>query len=179
MSYGQNPARLLAVIGTGSVGLSSLLAAKAMGCGTIIAVDRVRQRLELAEEFGATHTVHTEQTAVAREIMAISGGLDYAVDTSGSAALMNAAAKCLKPGGRGCGVAAAGLPRLGREDGRRWDEVIQGSSIPCEFIPKMIDLYRQGHFPYDRMLSYFDFERIGEAFRQMKNAEIIKPVLVM
>jgi aryl-alcohol dehydrogenase len=93
---------------------------------------------------------------------------------------MSIAARCLRPGGRGCGVAAAGRPRLGKAgDGRRWDEVIQGHSVPRTFIPKLIGLNRDGRFPYDDMLSYFAFEEIGEAFKQMKSAHVVKPVLVM
>jgi len=48
----------MVVFGAGAVGLSALMAAKALRCGTIIAVDVHENRLELAKELGATHTIN-------------------------------------------------------------------------------------------------------------------------
>jgi len=44
------------VFGLGAVGLAGLMAAKALGCDPIIAVDLNPARLELARGLGATHT---------------------------------------------------------------------------------------------------------------------------
>ena len=46
----------IAVFGCGAVGLAAVMAAHLSGCRTIIAVDRVDSRLELARDLGATHT---------------------------------------------------------------------------------------------------------------------------
>ncbi|NED84005.1 zinc-binding dehydrogenase, partial [Streptomyces sp. SID11233] len=51
---------VLAVAGTGGVGLAAIMAAKVAGCGTVIAVDVHDSRLELARELGATHTVNSK-----------------------------------------------------------------------------------------------------------------------
>jgi aryl-alcohol dehydrogenase len=76
------PARPLRCSGAGSVGLAAVLAARALGCGPIVAVDRVDARLELAARFGAAFTLHTGKTAdLERSLMAVTGGLDFAPST--------------------------------------------------------------------------------------------------
>lgn len=173
----------IAVLGTGSVGLSAVRAAYIQGCSPIIAVDVIDARLNLAKEFGATHIINARASNdIKKEIMDISGGITYAFDSTGSVRLMEIAVACMHQGGRGCGVAAAGMPRLNREDlalQKSWSEIIQGCAVPRLFIPQMIDLYQRGFFPFDKMITYFDFEDINEAFRQAKASKAIKPVLVM
>jgi aryl-alcohol dehydrogenase len=177
------PGKAIAVFGTGSVGLSAVLAAKSAGCAPIIAVDRLEQRLAAARKFGATHTINTAACRdVQKEIIQISGGIRYALDTTGSMVLMNIAVACFLPGGRGCGVAAAGQPSLGPDAAalqKSWDEIIQGCAVPSVFIPQMIELYKKGRFPFDEMLTFFDFTAINEAFKKSEEGEVIKPVLLM
>jgi aryl-alcohol dehydrogenase len=161
------------------------MAAKLLGCDPIIALDILPARLELAREFGATHTINCSSGSVediADRIMNIIGGINTAFDSTGSAKLMDIAVKCLRPGGHGCGVAAAGQPFLNREDraaGKVWKEVIQGCSIPRLFIPKMIEYYRKGLFPFDRMITFFEFDQINEALAASRSGKVIKPVLIM
>ncbi|SHI20845.1 aryl-alcohol dehydrogenase [Sporobacter termitidis DSM 10068] len=177
------PGKAIAIFGTGSVGLSAVIAARIAGCAPIIAVDRLEPRLALAGKFGATHTVNSAAVRdVRKEILQISGGIRYALDTTGSMALMNVAMSCLLPGGRGCGVAAAGRPRVDREasaESKHWDEIIQGCAVPQVFIPRMIDYWKKGRFPFEEMLTFFKFEDINEAFRKAEAFEVVKPVLVM
>ena len=99
------PGKPIAVFGTGSVGLSALLAARAVGCAPIIAVDRMNARLELAKKFGATHSINNEKSRdLKRDIIHLSGGLKYALDTTGDTHLMELAVT----------LSAAGRQRLRR-----------------------------------------------------------------
>jgi aryl-alcohol dehydrogenase len=177
------PGKAIAIFGTGSVGLSAVLAAKAAGCAPIIAVDRLEHRLLLAKKFGATHTIDTtDNRDVKKELIQISGGLRYAFDTTGSMPLMNTAVSCFLPGGRGCGAAAAGRPRMGSDAAalnKTWDEIIQGCAVPTVFIPQLIELYRKGQFKYDEMLTFFNFTDINEAIEKSEAGTIVKPVLLM
>ena len=177
------PGKPIAVFGVGAVGLSAVLAAQAAGCAPIIAVDRIDSRLKLAREFGATHCLNSEKTRdLKKEIIQVSGGIRYALDTTGNMRLMTIALACLLPGSKGCGVAAAGIPRLDSEAvslRKSWEEIIQGNAVPRLFIPSLIELYKKSRFPFDKMLTFFKFEEINEAFRQVEAAAIVKPVLVM
>jgi aryl-alcohol dehydrogenase len=177
------PGKAIAIFGTGCVGLSAVLAAQVVGCAPIIAVDRLEQRLALAKKFGATHTINASICRdIKKEIILISGGLRYAVDTTGSVQLMEIAVSCFLPGGRGCSVAAAGQPYLGPEASvlkKSWEEIIQGCAVPSAFIPHLVELYRKGQFPFDEMLTFFDFSDINKAFEKAEAGEAIKPVLLM
>lgn len=74
------PGQSIGFWGLGTVGLAGVMAAKAAGCETIVAVDLVDERLELARELGATHTINSSTTDnVSREIRNATGGLDLAM----------------------------------------------------------------------------------------------------
>lgn len=70
-----------AVTGAGTVGLSAVMAARVAGATTVIAVDMVPSRSELALEVGATHTVSGKELDALSEIQRITGeGVDFALE---------------------------------------------------------------------------------------------------
>ena len=71
------------VFGTGSVGLSGIMAAKLVGAGKIIAVDLRDDRLKLALELGATHTINPNKQSIPDAIKSITGtGVDFTLETT-------------------------------------------------------------------------------------------------
>lgn len=175
----------VAVFGAGTVGLSAVMAAHIVGATTIIAVDRVPKRLELARELGATHTVNaTEQDAAQAITELVEGGVDYSLETTGVPAVLEQAIKVLGMPGV-CGV--VGAPPQGSTAtfdinhvlfGRSVKGIIEGDSVPDVFIPKLIELYQQGRFPFDKLLKEYALEDINEAARASEEGEVLKPVLV-
>jgi aryl-alcohol dehydrogenase len=96
--------------------------------------------------------------------------LGMAVDAlapTGSVALIGAAAKGTQ----------ASIDMASLLNGRVVRGVIRGDAVPQLFIPKLIDLYRAGKFPFDRLVRYYDFEEIERAFEDSKQGRTIKPVL--
>ena len=87
------PGDSVAVFGVGAVGLSALMAAKIAGCDPIIVVDVHANRLALARELGATHTIdHNGSSKVVDEVRAIApGGVRYSADTSALPAVLREA----------------------------------------------------------------------------------------
>ena len=149
------PGSAVAVFGTGAVGMSGMLAAKAAGATTIIMVDIVPERLAFAEELGATHTVDSKETDPVEAINEITGGgANYALDTTGIPAVLRQAADLLGTGGT---VALVGAPAPGTEvsfevggsllKGWRFRTIIEGDSVPQVFIPQLIRLWQQGSSP--------------------------------
>jgi len=57
--------------------------------------------------------------------------------------------------------------------------ILGGDAIPDLFIPRLIDLYSQGRFPFDRMITYYGFEEINRAVEDMESGRVMKPVLRM
>ena len=96
---------VVAVFGQGPVGLSGTLSAKAMGA-RVIAVDVVDQRLQLATELGADHTVNAAAGDAAQAIIELTGGLGAtaALETSGHPAARQQTLTCLRPFARACYV---------------------------------------------------------------------------
>jgi aryl-alcohol dehydrogenase len=177
----------LAVFGVGGVGLSALMAAKVCGCDPIIAVDLHEQRLALAHELGATHTInHTGRTDVVAEIRKLTGhGVRHTIETTATPAVFREAIEVLMPLGT-CillGSARAGteatfeMPFL--QDGRTVRGVIQGWSEPDTFLPRLVDMMMEGKFPAERLMTWYDFADINRAAADAVKGTTIKPVLRM
>jgi aryl-alcohol dehydrogenase len=175
------PGYPIAVFGTGCVGLSAIMAAHIAGCDPIIAVDRIPSRLELAAELGATHAIDGKAD-IAKSIKSICGGVDYAFDTSGSSRLLIAMGKVLSPGAFACGVGIGGTLALSereRREGKSWVTTDTGFSVPPLFIPKLLEYYKAGRFPLEKMLHFYRFGEINEAFEANRACTVIKPVVLM
>jgi aryl-alcohol dehydrogenase len=177
----------IAVFGVGGVGLSAVMAARAAGATTIIAIDVLPSRLELALELGATHSINGATVDAVDAIRKITGfGADFSLDTSGRPSVLRQAIDTLAIRGV-CGV--VGAPPLGTEasfdvnslmiPGRSIRGICEGDSVPALFIPQLIELYRQGRFPYDRLVRYYDFADINAAIADAAAGVTIKPVLRM
>jgi aryl-alcohol dehydrogenase len=181
------PGSALVVAGTGAVGLSAVMAGVIAGCGAIIGVDIKPNRLQLARELGATHVIDASTADVGEEIRRITGGgADYAIETTGVPAVLRTAFEALAPKGE-VGVIGAAPP--GAEAvfdhtsvlslGRVIRGIVEGDSVPELFIPTLLDLWRLGKLPVDRMMVTYDFDRINEAVHDAEAGTTIKPVLVM
>lgn len=179
----------IAVLGMGPVGLAAIMAARVCGCATLIAIDQVDARLDTARELGATHVINTRQVDnLAEAIRAIAPrGVDAIVDAAGVNALIGAAIGGLAILGHVALVAvpsAAGkqleLPWLGfLLAGQSVQGYIEGNAISEVFIPQLIDLYQQGRFPFDRLISFYPFHEIEQAVIDQAAGKTIKAVLEM
>jgi len=177
----------VAVFGVGAVGSAAIMAARVAGCTTVIGVDLHDSRLELAQQIGATHTINPATTDVVAEIARITrgGGVHYAVDTTGVPAVLRQAATVL--GIRGTvalvGAAAPGTDvhfEIGASLVKGWTfkTVIQGSAVPQVFIPRLVDLWKQGRFPLDKLVQTYALDDINTAFADSESGKVVKPVIV-
>ncbi len=175
----------LAIFGAGAVGLSALLGARAVNAGAVIVVEPNAARRQFALELGATHAIDPVATTdVLGKIRELTGGVNFAFDTTGIPAVVGVAIETLLPGGMlgmvGGPPPDAMLPAnmmsmLGR--GITTKYIIEGDSDPKTFIPQMLAWYREGKFPFDRMIRKFAFEDINQAVHATETGEVIKPVL--
>jgi aryl-alcohol dehydrogenase len=181
------PGESFAVFGVGAVGLSGLMAAKIAGCDPIIAVDVHEHRLALARELGATHTInHTGRTDVVAEIRKFTGaGVRFSLETSAIAPVFREAVEALMPAGM---CVLLGSARAGTEvsietpflqNGRVIRGVIQGDSVPQDFIPQLVDHIVGGRFPIEKMITFYDLADINRAAQESSGGKTIKPVLKM
>lgn len=180
------PGSALAVFGSGSVGLSAVMAARLAGCGTIIAVDVNPQRLALARELGATHTLDAREGDVVARIHALTrGGARYSIESAGADQTFRDAIDCLAKRGI---CALLTVPNLGQPIeyaplpillGRTVTGVLEGASVPQEFIPRLAQLYLEGLLPYDRLVSRYSFGDLPRALADASAGRVIKAVITM
>jgi aryl-alcohol dehydrogenase len=178
----------IAVFGTGTVGLSAIMAARLSGPTTIIGIDTRPARLEVARELGATHVIDASKADSVAEVQRICGGIgaDFTLETTGVPAVLRQAVDCLAPLGM-CGV--IGAPPFGAEvsldvnviltAGRGLRGIVEGDSVPDVFIPRLIELWRQGRFPVERIITHYAFDEIDRAAHDAEQGTVIKPVLRM
>jgi aryl-alcohol dehydrogenase len=57
--------------------------------------------------------------------------------------------------------------------------IVEGDATPASFIPKMIDLYQQGRFPFDKLIRYYPFDEINQAIHDSETGKVIKAVVRM
>ncbi|GLX69779.1 NAD(P)-dependent alcohol dehydrogenase [Paenibacillus glycanilyticus] len=174
----------IAVFGAGGVGLSAVMAAKIAGCEKIIVVDVHEQRLKLARELGATHVINGKEANAQEELMKITGvGVNYVVETTGVGPVVLQAIRSLAQMGEMVSLAAMANIEVPFMEitgfGRKIMGVTEGDSVPHTFIPKLISYYKNGQFPFDKLVKYFEFDQINDAFAASKSGEVIKPILKM
>ena len=177
----------LAVFGAGAVGLSALMAANLAGAWPLICVDVVPSRLELALELGASHVINALEGDVVEQIKEISpSGIDCIFETSGNIHSFHAALAAVKTGGT---VGAVTVPNYGSTfefngelmigKGMHLTGVRMGSAVASDFIPKLLEFNAQGRFPYEQLVSKYEFSDINKAFADSHSGVAIKPVLTM
>jgi aryl-alcohol dehydrogenase len=177
----------VAVIGVGAVGLAALMVAKEAGCTPIVAVDVRANRLALARELGATHTVNADMDDFVAAIQAATGGrgVDGLVDTTGvPETVPRAVAALAMPGtyalvGSAPPGTQASFDMMLMQSGRAVRGCIQGDGEPAELIPALVERYRTGRFPVDRLVTTYPFADVERAARDLASGATIKPVVLM
>ncbi len=172
----------IAIFGCGSVGLSAVMAAKAVGCTTIYAIDPIGDRRAIAQELGATHAYDPQECNPVERIQEL-GGADFSLECTGIPAVFRQAVDCLAVPGL-CGL--VGAAPLGTEVtldmnsiffGRTVMGIVEGQSVPDIFIPKLIDLYRQGSLPLEKIVRFYSLDEIGQAISDSEAGRVVKAIL--
>ncbi|KAH8593674.1 chaperonin 10-like protein [Bisporella sp. PMI_857] len=177
------------ILGLGGVGLSGIMAAKIQNCKTIIGIDRFPARLELATSFGATHVINTTDVKedLVAQIKALTGGsgASITVDTTGHMPLITDGLEAT--GSRGQMI-FVGVPPLDgtlpvhiisyMQSGKILRGSIEGDVTPSIYIPRMIQWFREGKLPIDKIVKFYPAESYETALADMKNGSTIKPVLI-
>lgn len=171
------------IFGVGGVGMAGLMAAKALGAAKVIAVDLSASRLDIAQELGADLVIDGAAADVAEQIKAATGGgATHALDTTGVEQVVAAAIDGLAPLGT-LALVALGAATLPIEvakltgQGKSLRGSIEGDCDPKVFIPQLIDWYREGLFPMDKIVRTYPFADINEAVAAAHSGAAVKPVL--
>ncbi len=175
------------ITGCGAVGLSAVMAAAIASCGEIIACDVVPERLALARELGATHTLNARETDdIPEAVRALTEGFGahYAVDCTGVGSCVRTSLVSTRPLGVCAVVGATQELAIHVENdlmgaARTLGGVVEGCCVPQLFIPQLLEFYRRGRFPFDQLVKFYPFGEINAAFADTKAGKVVKAVLKM
>lgn len=183
------PGTSLAVFGAGPVGMAAIMAAKARDLGIIVAIDPLEERRHAALHCGATHVIDpsgaTDVTATIRSIAA--RGVEAALDTTGVEQVIATAITTLAKRGT---VALVAAPKVAgatvpvaygalAASGARIIGVMEGDADPQIFVPQLLELQRQGLFPFEQLIQTYPFAEIERAIAEQAAGRCVKAVLTM
>ena len=178
------PGQSYGVWGLGPVGLAAIMAAKASGCDPIIGVDPLPARRELALELGATHVYEPSDDLAKTLVKQTRGGLDFTLEAVGAPAVIRQALVSLASPGSCITVGFRG-PRNPVEieqghllQGRSLRGVIEGDADPHELIPRLVAMWADGQFPFDKLITTYPLDEITTAIADFRAGHVIKPVLL-
>ncbi|ULQ48275.1 zinc-dependent alcohol dehydrogenase family protein [Flagellatimonas centrodinii] len=182
------PGQSVAVFGMGGVGLAALLGAVASGAYPVVAVDVRADKLALARELGATHTIlaAAEIDVPAAIKAAVPGGVEVAVETVGHEQVLLQAYQATRRGGT---TVTVGLPHPSRNfvisavslvaEERTVKGSYMGSCVPSRDVPRFVALYRAGRLPVDRLLTHtLTLDQINEGFDRLARGEAVRQVVL-
>jgi alcohol dehydrogenase len=182
------PGDPVAVFGLGGVGLAALLGAVVAGANPIVAIDPVASKRELARELGATHVVDptTGAGGAAQVRDLVPGGVQHAFEAVGSAAVLSDAWQATARGGT---TVAIGLPHPSQElhlsaaqlvgEARTLVGSYLGGAVPERDLPRMIDLWRAGRLPVERLHSTsLPLDDVNLAMDELADGRTVRQVLL-
>jgi S-(hydroxymethyl)glutathione dehydrogenase/alcohol dehydrogenase len=178
------------VLGTGGVGLNVIQGARIAGASKIIAVDINPLRLEMALEYGATHTLLAEKTDIgllkaAEAVKALCGGrgADYAFECTAIPELGAAPLAMIR--NAGTAVQVSGIEQEITIDMNlfEWDKIyinpLYGKCRPQIDFPILQNLYAKGDLILDEMVTKtYNLENLSQAFQDMHDGKNAKGVLI-
>ena len=176
----------VAVFGMGGVGLSAVMGARVAGANPIIAVDQLDEKLKLARELGATHTINAGNDDPIKAIKELgNGGADYVFESVGSEAVLIQAyhATC-----RGGTTITIGLPAPSKmfavsalgivAEERTIKGSFMGSCVPRRDIPRFIGMYQAGELPVDKLQTHtLRLEDINAGFDRLAQAQAVRQII--
>jgi S-(hydroxymethyl)mycothiol dehydrogenase len=180
----------VAVFGCGGVGDAAVAGARLAGATTIVAVDLDDRKLELAREFGATHTVNAGTTDPVEAVRAATGGFgaDVCIEAVGHPRVLEQAFFARDLAGT---VVQVGVPTpdmrfpdipmiefFGR--GGALKPSWYGDCLPSRDFPLLVDLHLQGRLPLDRFVSEtIALDGVEDAFAKMERGDVLRSVVVL
>ncbi|MQA18544.1 NAD(P)-dependent alcohol dehydrogenase [Rugamonas rivuli] len=178
----------IVIFGAGTVGLSALMASKIVACSRRIVVDNKPERLALARELGATDTIlSTTDTDVAAQVRALTDGLGAhnAFESSGVKSVIGTALMAIRE--RGTCVITGVLPQGSVVEFDAWQLLrgrtvrgsVMGDCLPSQFVPRLVEFYRQGLLPLEKISRLYPLADINQAIENGISGAVVKAIVVM
>ncbi len=183
---GVRPGTAVAVVGCGGVGLSVIQGARAAGAATILAIDPLESKHEIAKTFGATHTATPDQATETRNLLTGGQGFDYAFEVVGRSATIRAAWDLARRGGDVIVVGAGSRDDDVRFnafellfDGKNLKASLYGGSDLRRDVPRLVELWRAGRIDLESLITRrIRFEDLNDAIATLERGDAIRQVVL-
>ncbi|MDC7803626.1 Zn-dependent alcohol dehydrogenase [Sphingomonas sp. BLCC-B65] len=181
------PGETVAIIGTGGVGTNAISGAVIAGAGRIIAIDVADDKLDNARHFGATDVINSREVDAVAAVKELTGGLgaDYVFDFVGIPAVTQSGLSMLAPGGGlyligildpANHIDVSALQLLGARN--RVEGVYMGSTNPKRDIPMIAELYLQGRYKLDELVSReISIDEVQQGYESLRDPKINRVVV--
>jgi S-(hydroxymethyl)glutathione dehydrogenase/alcohol dehydrogenase len=175
------------VFGCGGVGLNAIQGCAIAGAAMIVAVDTSDEKLEMARQFGATHTVNAKaEENLVKTVRKLTGGADYAFECVGMGEIAAQAYGVLGKGGKAVvvGVAAPKDQTTIRTSSLTFEEKTLtgsyfGSARPRQDFPRLIGLYQAKRLKLDELITRtYTIDEAPQAFIDMAEGRNARGVIV-
>jgi S-(hydroxymethyl)glutathione dehydrogenase/alcohol dehydrogenase len=183
-----HPGSTVAVFGCGGVGLNVIQGARIAGAAQIIACDLSAEKMAIAKEFGATHTIDPAGPDMVKQIVALTGGIgaDYAFDVVGHSKVIE---QCIKATRRNGTAVLVGVGRLDDRfsvnaailpfTAKTIKGCMYGSANFKVDFPMYLNLYRAGRLDLDRLITRtYTLDEAPQAFEDMEKGKNARGVIV-
>ena len=179
----------IVIFGLGGIGLSALMGLVLFDCEMVIAVDISEDKLRLAKEFGATHTINAADCDPVQAIRNLTDGrgADYTVEAAGRSDTIEKAFDAVRRGGGLCVFASH--PSQGSRISLDPFEMICGKQImgswgggsdPDRDIPIYADLYLKGKLPLDKLITLrYSLEDVNQALDDLEQNKVVRPLITI
>jgi alcohol dehydrogenase len=170
-----SPGDVVAVVGSGPVGLAALACSKLFAPSRVVVVERSATRRNLAKHLGADAVVDPEREDVLEAVRTLGEGLgaDLAIEAAGVASAFELAVELVRPGGRVAVVGSHVAPATLHLE-RIWqkDLAITTGTVDTSSIPKLLELVRSRQLDVRALVTHrFVREEIEAAYETFADAE--------
>jgi alcohol dehydrogenase len=177
------PGSTVAIVGSGPIGLATLLTAQFYSPAEIIVIDLDDNRLEVAKRFGATATVNSSNGSAAETIMKMTGGrgVDTAIEAVGIAATFELCQRIIGPGGVIANIGVHGT-KVDLHLEMLWDRNISITTRLVDTVstPMLLEVLRSKKLDPKSLITHrFTFDQILEAYETFANASKTRALKVM
>jgi S-(hydroxymethyl)glutathione dehydrogenase / alcohol dehydrogenase len=176
------------VLGLGGIGISALLALKALNVQSIIAIDVSDEKLNFARKLGATHVFKSTDAELQKTIFEITGGgVNFCIESAGLISTIELGFSLIKKNGGNLIFAShppeGGLIKLNPHDlisGKKINGSWGGASAPDLDIPRMSSIFQNKNCRLNSLISKkYQLEEINDALKDLENGIAFRPLIEM
>lgn len=178
-----SPGDVVAVVGSGPIGLSAIMGAKLYSPSHVIAIDLADSRLDAAKQFGADVVVNSAREDASDVVRSLSDGLgaDVAIEAVGVPSTFELCTDLIRPGGTVANIGVHGQPATMHLE-KLWirNVTVRTGLVDTSSTPTLLRLVAAGQLDMGRFITHrFDMSQFMDAYDVFGNAAATQALKVV